>query len=306
MKIWREDNYQAAFEHSKRMTAYFSKSFYFAAKMLPKERRWATFALYGFCRYADNLIDNPRNRSQKEILFEVSYLEKELSIAYRTGESEHPIIGPFIVGAKKYNIPIQYSLELLEGVKMDIRKTRYETFEDLYLFCYRVAAVVGLMMTHVLGCKDSEAFKYAEKLGVAMQLTNIIRDIKEDKDIGRIYFPVEEMRRFNISEDDIIKERMTSEVNQFIRFQVKRAHQYYKEADQGIKMLNPESQFAIYAASKIYQGILFKMEARNYNPFEGRVFVPQMKKIQIIVKEIFRTRVFVNKVGELLPVDLNS
>lgn len=306
MKIWREDNYQAGFEHSKRMTAYFSKSFYFAAKMLPKERHWATFALYGFCRYADNLIDNPRKRTQEEILFEVSYLEKELLIANRTGESEHPIIGPFIIVAKKYDIPIRYPLELLEGVKMDIRKTRYETFKDLYLFCHRVAAVVGLMMTHVLGYKDTEAFQYAEKLGVAMQLTNIIRDIKEDKDMGRIYFPAEELRRFNISEADIMNEKMTSELNQFIRFQVQRAHHYYKEAEKGIKMLIPESQFAIYAASKIYQGILFKIEARNYDPFEGRVFVPQLKKIQIIVKEILRTRLFVNKVGELLPIDLKS
>jgi len=306
MKIWREDNYGAGFEHSKRMTAYFSKSFYFAAKMLPKERRWATFALYGFCRYADNLIDNPRKRTQEEILFEVSYLEKELLIANRTGESEHPIIGPFIMVAKKYDIPIRYPLELLEGVKMDIRKTRYETFEDLYLFCYRVAAVVGLMMTHVLGYKDTEAFQYAEKLGVAMQLTNIIRDIKEDKDMGRIYFPAEELRRFNISAADIMNEKMTSELTQFIRFQIQRADHYYMEAEKGIKMLIPESQFAIYAASKIYQGILFKIEARNYNPFEGRVFVPQLKKIQIIVKEILRTRSFFNKVGELLPIDLKS
>ena len=290
MKFWLISENKASFEHARMLTAHYSKSFYISARMLPRERRWATFALYGFCRYADNLIDNPRSRTTKELEEEVNFISKELKRAYRTGESEHPILKPFVVVALKYGIPIEYPLELLKGVLMDIKITRYQTFDDLYLFCYRVAGVVGLMMTYVLGYKTSKAFQYAEKLGIAMQLTNILRDIKEDKNMGRIYLPQEELVHFGVTEDDMINERMTANFRGLMQFQVERAHQYYKEADKGIPMLERKAQFAIYSASKIYQGILRKIEARDYNSFLGRVFVPQMKKIGILLQEIFLTR----------------
>jgi phytoene synthase len=290
MKFWLISENKASFEHARMLTAHYSKSFYISARMLPRERRWATFALYGFCRYADNLIDNPRYRTTKELEEEVNFISKELKRAYRTGESEHPILKPFVVVALKYGIPIEYPLELLKGVLMDIKTTRYETFDDLYLFCYRVAGVVGLMMTYVLGYKSAKAFHYAEKLGIAMQLTNILRDIKEDKNMGRIYLPQEELERFGVTEDDIMNERMTANFRRLMQFQVERAHQYYREADRGIPMLERKAQFAIYSASKIYQGILRKIEARDYNSFLGRVFVSQMKKIGILLQEIFLTR----------------
>jgi phytoene synthase len=291
MKFWKTSENKASFEHARMLTAHYSKSFYVSARMLPQERRWATYALYGFCRYADNLIDNPRSRTIKELEDEVNFISKELKTAYRTGESEHPILKSFIAVALMYGIPIEYPLELLKGVLMDIKTTRYQTFYDLYLFCYRVAGVVGLMMTYVLGFKSASAFHYAEKLGIAMQLTNILRDIKEDKNMGRIYLPLEELDRFGVSEEDIINERMTPNFKRLMKFQVERAHQYYKEADNGIPILERKAQFAIYSASKIYQGILRKIEARDYNSFLGRVFVPQMKKIGILLQEIFLTRI---------------
>ena len=290
MKFWLTSENKASFEHARMLTAHYSKSFYISARMLPRERRWATYALYAFCRYADNMIDNPRSRTTKELEAEVNFISRELKTAYRTGESEHPILKPFIAVALKYGIPIEYPLELLKGVLMDINTTRYKTFDELYLFCYRVAGVVGLMMTYVLGYKSDKAFQYAEKLGIAMQLTNILRDIKEDKNMGRIYLPQEELVHFGVTEDDMINERMTANFRGLMQFQVERAHQYYKEADKGIPMLERKAQFAIYSASKIYQGILRKIEARDYNSFLGRVFVPQMKKIGILLQEIFLTR----------------
>lgn len=290
-KFWLTSENKASFEHARMMTAHYSKSFYISARMLPRERRWATYALYGFCRYADNLIDNPRSRTTSELEEEVHFISKELKRAYRTGESEHPLLKPFVVVAMKYGIPIEYPLELLKGVLMDIKATRYQTFNELYLFCYRVAGVVGLMMTYVLGYKSARAFHYAEKLGIAMQLTNILRDIKEDKNMGRIYLPLEELMRFGVTENDIITERMTPDFKRLMQFQVERAHQYYLEADKGIPMLERKAQFAIYSASKIYQGILRKIEARDYNSFMGRVFVSQMKKIGILLQEIIATRV---------------
>lgn len=291
MKYWFDNEHKAAFKYAKSMTKIYSKSFYISSLMLPKERRWATFALYGFCRYVDNMIDNPRDRSVEELLAETGFMKQELGIAYKTGESEHPVLKSFIAVAKRYNIPINYPLELLEGVEMDLTRSRYQTFDELYLFCYRVAGVVGLMMTHILGFKDKKAFEYAEKLGIAMQLTNILRDVREDKNMNRIYLPLAELTKFGISESDIHGENMTPKLRRFMKFQIKRAQDYYDYANQGIPLLDQKSQFAIYSASKIYNGILHKIENQNFNPFLGRVFIPQIKKISILFKEILKTRI---------------
>ncbi|UCE07276.1 MAG: phytoene/squalene synthase family protein [bacterium] len=222
MNFWLHPNYKVPFEHVRLLTAYWSKSFYFSARFLPKDKRWATYALYGFCRFVDNLIDNPRNRPKQQLISEVACFRRELKLAYRWGESEHPILKPFILVTKKYGIPIEYPLDLLKGVQMDIEANRYETFDDLYVFCYRVASVVGLMMTHVMGYKNDKAFEYAEKLGIAMQLTNILRDVKEDKDMGRIYLPLDELQQFGITEDDVINENFNDQFRQLMKFQVER------------------------------------------------------------------------------------
>lgn len=302
MKLWKPANEnRAAFEHARRITAYYSKSFYFSARMLPSEQRWATYALYGFCRYCDNLIDVPRRRTKSDLLREIQFVAEELQIAYNTSESEHPVIRAFILVAKSYGIPIAYPLDLLKGVAMDIQQTRYKTFDDLSLFCYRAAAVVGLMMTHVLGYKDDRAFDYAKQLGIAMQLTNILRDVKEDKEMGRIYLPQTELVQFGVSERHIFDEIMTPQLRALMKFQVERAERYYAEAIPGISLLNTDSQYAIHSAAKIYRGILRKIEARDYNPFLGRVFVPSIEKMGILLHEGLRTKVL-SAQEKLFPV----
>ncbi len=280
----------AGFDFARRVTAYYSKSFYLSASILPRKRRWATYAVYAFCRYADNLIDKPRDRSQQELIDEIDSCAAELRTAYRTGESEHPVLGAFVRVAQEYGIPLEYPLDLLRGVKMDIQQQRYRSFNELYLFCYRVAGVVGLMMTHVLGYRDKDAFRYAERLGVAMQLTNILRDIKEDKDMGRVYLPEDELRRFGVLEQDILDEKMTPEFRRLMEFQVNRADRYYREAQDGIQMLDRKSRYAISSASRIYRGILRRIEERGFNPFMGRVFVSNSRKLLILAAEILKTR----------------
>lgn len=290
MKFWKQTHCRADFYHARSLTAFYSKSFYLSACILPRAERWATFALYAFCRYCDNLVDTPRNRTSGELTDELGMLARELEIAYRTGLSEHPIIRPFIIVARQYNIPIHYPLDLIRGVEMDVLHSRYQTFDDLYVFCYRVAAVVGLMMTHVLGYKHDSAFEYAVRMGIAMQLTNILRDIREDKEHGRIYLPLEELAQFGLSETDIMEEHMSPNMHRFMQFQLRRAHQYYIEAQDGITLLPTDTQFAICSAGKIYRGILHEIEARNYNPFLGRVFVPQRTKFGILAREVLRTK----------------
>lgn len=258
--------------------------------MLPREKRWATYALYCFCRYADNLVDKPRDRSHAEILAEVASFEAELIIAYRTGESEHPVINSFIVVAKRYGIPQEYPLLLIKGITMDMNQNRYQSFADLHVFCYRVVAVVGVMMTYVMGYQSEEAFYYAKKLGIAMQLSNILRDIKEDKDMSRIYLPLDELAQFGVSEEDIIHERMSDNLVGLMKCQVSRAHHYYEEAQKGIALLHRDAQFAIYTASRVYRGILYQIKNNNYNPFLGRVYVSHGKKMAILFHELVRNK----------------
>jgi phytoene synthase len=280
-----------AYKYSREQTKHYSKSFFLSSTLLPKDKRWDTFALYNFCRYADNIIDKPRERSVEELCMETDHFAEEIKTAYKYGESEHPVLKSFIQVAVKHEIPIKYALELLEGVKMDLTYKRYENFKDLYQFCYRVAGVVGVMMSHILGYKSNDALCYAEHLGAAMQLTNILRDVKEDKDMGRIYLPLEELKKFNLDYDDILNEVFDERMHKFMKYQVDRAKKYYSEANEGIELLTPNTQFAISSASRIYRGILLKIEARNYNPFEGRVFVKISEKFSILIKEIFKTRI---------------
>lgn len=291
MNQFQDKSMQAAFKYAKSQTAHFSKSFYFSSQILPKEKRWDTFALYSYCRYADNIVDNPRNRADAELFEEIASVSRELQIAYRRGESEHPVLKPFVQVAHKRGIPMEYPLHLLDGVKMDLLKNRYETFADLYEFAYRVAGVVGLMMTHVMGFNNKEALIYAEKLGIAMQLTNILRDVQEDKNMNRIYLPLQEIREFGLNEDDFFNENFNQQMYKFMRFQVERAHRYFEDANPGIEMLDRDSQFAIYSASRIYRGILRQIEARGYNPFLGRAFVSQRRKLAILFDEVMKTRV---------------
>lgn len=283
--------YKPAEKYANAIMKHYAKSFYFAAKFLPKSKRKAAESIYAFCRYADNIIDIPRNRTKEELENEIEQLRTELLISYRTGESEHPIIKNFIKTVHNYQIPLKYPLELLEGVLMDLNFTRYRTFDELYLFCYRVASTVGLMMVYVLGFKSESALIYAEKMGIAMQLTNILRDIKEDIQMHRIYLPDEELKSFGVNLNKIRESEFDINFYNFMKYQVERAERYYNEAQKGIKQLSGDAQFAIYSAARIYKGILDKIKRNNFNPFLGRVFVPFVQKFAIVIDEFFKKRI---------------
>ncbi|MBN1780040.1 phytoene/squalene synthase family protein [bacterium] len=276
------------YRYSREILKVYSKSFYLSTMLLPREKRDAVYALYGFCRFADNLVDTPRDRSPDELRNEIDALETELKIGYRTGESEQPALCAFLHAALEHGIPIGHPVELLEGVKMDIEHHHYQSFDELHLFCHRVAGVVGLMMTRVLGYLSEEAFIYAARLGIAMQLTNILRDIQEDRWNGRIYLPLDEMTAYGVDPKDLEAERCTPALRNLVRFSAERAHRYYNEAAPGIHLLTPRTRFAIQSASDIYRNILFKIEKNDFNPFLGRVYVPHNAKIRIILLNYLR------------------
>lgn len=286
---WKDVAHRDAFKIARDITARHARSFYLSAQLLPAEQRWATYGLYGFCRFADNLIDEPDGLTDAALAERLGNLRATLLEAYAEGASDDPVVHAFITVARRHAIPSDLPLELLTGVEMDIGECRYATYDDLHTYCYRVAGVVGLMMTHVLGHTSPDAFPYAEKLGVAMQLTNILRDIDEDRRMGRIYLPADEMAAHGVLESDILEGRMSEQLRDLMAFQASRSHAGYREAEPGIELLYPRSQFAIRSASRIYRGILKKIEARGFDPFLGRVFVPGRNKAGIVLWEALRS-----------------
>lgn len=271
------------FAASKKLTHHYAKSFYLAAQFLPKEKREAAYAIYAFCRVSDNIVDHPGKHPQAE-LDEWKAATKD---AFAKGKSNQPVLDAFVKTCQAYAVPNSYAFELLDGMQLDLEKNRYETFDELYDYCYRVASIPGLMMTHVFGYEDPLAKSHAVELGIAMQLTNILRDLHEDYQNGKIYLPQEELRRFGCIESDFGKEKMKNELQQLVLFQVSRANEYYQKSQQGIRMISPDSRLGVMLCRELYGGILTEIGKGNRR-LHQRVVVSDWKKYLILIREYMR------------------
>lgn len=250
-----------------------SRTFYMSSALLPRAERQAARVLYAFCRISDNIVDRS-----------IGDRSKALEAWKRISLSDHPTLDNPVPLAwadtrARYHIPRHYAEQLLDGVALDLTKTRYATFDELAHYCYGVASTVGLMTMHIIGFESEEAIPYAIKLGVALQLTNILRDVREDWGNGRVYLPQEELASFDLCEDDIVAGVVDNRWRRFMQFQLDRAHQLYKEAIPGIAMLGKSGRFAIAAAAELYRGILVDIEENNYNVFSRRAHLSTMEKL---------------------------
>ncbi|MFH0737745.1 MAG: phytoene/squalene synthase family protein [Candidatus Micrarchaeota archaeon] len=261
-----------------------SKSFYFASRFMGRERRDSFYAIYAFCRHTDNLIDDNEGKPKLQRMLIRDWKGRFLS-DYERGYSTDPILNPFIHIMKKHEIPLRYPLELIRGVSMDIRKKEYGTFSELRKYCFRVASIVGLMLMHVMGIGNiRKAKRYAIKLGIAMQLTNILRDVGEDARMGRVYFPKDELARFGITIQDVLSLRRTEGFIAFLKFQVERARRYYREAVAGLAMIHKEVRVVIALALTIYGEILDTIEKNEYEVFGKRAYVNTFRKVMLYLK----------------------
>jgi phytoene synthase len=248
---------------------------------MPRPQRKAIRALYAFCRVSDDLVDE--GTGDRVAL--VSSWQQRTSEAHPV--SNDPVVLAWADTRAHYHIPNQYATQLLSGVSRDLTQTRYETFADLAEYCYAVASTVGLMSMHIVGYSSKEAIPYAVKLGVALQLTNILRDVAEDWQKGRFYLPQEELAAFGLTEEDIAflvevageEDQIDDRWRDFMRFQIERARQLYAEALPGIRMLGKSGRFAIGAAAELYQGILDEIETNDYDVFSRRAHVSDMNKL---------------------------
>lgn len=267
-----------------------SKTFHFASRFLGRDKRNAFNAIYAFCRHTDNLIDDNEGKPRLQRML-IRDWRRRLIKAYADGSSDDQILGPFVHVMKKHQMPIRYPLELIKGVSMDIGKKEYKTFSELRRYCYRVASVVGLMLLHAMGMASSEierVKRYGIKLGIAMQLTNILRDVGEDARMGRVYFPKDELKQFGLSIQDILSLRKTENLIHFLKFQVKRARAYYREAMAGLSMYHKESRMMISMALALYREILKVIEENGYEVYSKRAYVNTMRKVYLY----FRIMIF--------------
>jgi len=269
---------------SQATTRHYARTFYFASFMLPKAKRQAAYEVYAFCRYADNIFDDPADDADRR-LQKLAAVKGDLAKIYAgeaASDSKFSALGTVI---QRYNIPREPFDALLDGVVMDLEVKRYATWEELEVYCYRVASVVGLIMSSVLGASDPRAGEHAVALGKAMQLTNILRDIKEDLEIGRIYLPKEDLTRFGCSEELLLAKRVTPEFSELMKFEIARARQLYREGENGLVYLPDDgARFCAKVMSFLYARILNVIEKNGYDVFTRRAAVPFVAKLFYVVR----------------------
>ena len=262
----------AAYQACVEITRRHSRSFFLSSQLLPADKRGAIRALYAFCRTSDDIVDQCESNATQALAAWVGQVHAP------SAPADNAVLLAWNDTVARYAIPAYLPDELLAGIAMDLTASRYATFDDLWLYCYRVASVVGLISMHIIGYREGAA-RYAIKLGVALQLTNILRDVGEDAERGRVYLPQEDLARFGLSDDHIMNGRRDAAFCDLMRFEIARARQLYDQAWPGIAMLKQDGQLAIAAAAGIYRGILGKIEANEFDVFTRRAYVPLPEKL---------------------------
>ena len=265
-----------AYDYCRHVTRRASKTFYWASLFLPYQKRLAAWAIYALCRSVDDIADTPEKG--RDPLAELAQWRQRLQQVYQ-GEGTHPIMLAWADMLRQYDVPLQPVLDLIDGVQTDLGPVRFGTFEELRCYCYRVAGTVGLLMAPVLGYQSPDALPCAVNLGIAMQLTNILRDIGEDAQLGRIYLPSAEIAQFGYCEEALRAGVVNGAFVHLMQFQIARAESYYEQALPGIGLLDPAVQLAIMASARLYRGILGAITANGYDVFRQRAFVPLSAKV---------------------------
>lgn len=256
------------------MTMIHGRTFYFASQILPTSKKRAIHSAYAFCRVADDLVDREPELGTDVVMARLAAWEQQL---------EHPVDPIAIAYActrERYNIPIRPNRDLFSGVRMDLVQHEYPTWEALREYCYCVAGTVGLIAAPILGVRSGDALPHAVELGIAMQLTNILRDVAEDAALGRLYLPLEDLAAFGVDRDSIVAGAPTGDFMGLMRFEIERARSFYESARQGYAALDLVGQFATLASGHLYGKILDRIEAQGYDIFTERAHVTTLGKVR--------------------------
>jgi 15-cis-phytoene synthase len=258
-----------------------AKNFYYSFLLLRRPERNAMCAMYAFMRYCDDLSDD---ESVADRAGSISRWKADLESALSGKAPEHALWPAFIDAVARYKIPQQYFFDMIDGVSSDLEPRQVQTFEELYDYCYHVASVVGLTIIHIFGFDDPAALKLAEKCGIAFQLTNILRDVKEDAGKQRIYLPATDLKQFGVTPAELNAGSVSDALRKLLRFEAQRARQYYRESAPLVPMIHAESRASLRALIGIYSRLLDKIEAANYEVLAQRVRIPNWEKVWILVR----------------------
>jgi len=273
---------RASYEECKRLNALHGKTYYLATLLLPKAKRPFVHALYGFARYADEIVDDLASELSVEEKAEVlSTWGNGVLADLKKGSSQDHVGRALIDTVNRFDIPHQHFEAFLHSMTMDLTVQEYESYEDLLEYVYGSAAVIGLQMVPILGPLHNDAFAAAEKLGIAFQLANFIRDVDEDLDRGRVYLPLKELGQFGVTREMLEERVLTPEIIEALKFQIARVRQLQAEAAAGIKMLEPSSRPCIDAASNLYCGIVDEVEKIGYDIFNHRAKTSTARRIRV-------------------------
>lgn len=264
-------------------------SFLYSFSFLPREQRDAIHTVYAFCRETDDIVDGEREPHRKVVLLRKWRMELGKALQ---GHSSYPILNQLSVTAKRFNIPVEHFYELIKGVEMDLTQNRYETFDELRDYCYRVASSVGLICLEIFRPKNEQTREYAINLGIALQLTNILRDIKTDAKHGRIYIPQEDLRRFGYTEEDLLEHRYTPQFVALMELECYRADEYFRKAQQLLPQEDKRAMFAAKIMERIYYHTLLRIKKNRYNVFQKSTRLPSFLQFLIALKYWLLHRVF--------------
>lgn len=265
-----------SYRYCERLARREAGNFYPAFRVLPRPQRLAMCALYSFMRIADDLSDEPGPLDEKRR--RLADWRQALAACLR-GSHAHPIHEALRHTIAQYGIPLEYLHAVLDGVEMDLGPVRFATFADLRVYCYRVASAVGLACIHIWGFKDPRALDFAEKAGIAFQLTNILRDLGEDAQRGRLYLPGEDLERFGVTGEQIRQGRRTDAFRALMRFEVERARRFYEEARPLERLLAPSGRAVFRMMARTYRGLLELIEEKDYDVFTRRLQVSRWHKL---------------------------
>ena len=273
---------RASYLECKRLNSLHGKTYYLATLLLPKAKRPHVHALYGFARYADEIVDDLSSTLTIEEKAKVLKVWGEKVLEdIRLGRSDDHVGRALVDTVQRFNIPIEHFEAFLHSMTMDLSVTEYQTYDDLMEYVYGSAAVIGLQMVPILGASDLKAYEAAQKLGIAFQLANFIRDVSEDLDRGRIYLPLDDLKAAGASKEMLAAKKLTPEIKQALQYQIERVRRLQREAAEGITLLDPVSQPCINAASELYCGIVDEVEKINYEIFTHRAKTSTWRRLKV-------------------------
>lgn len=277
-------------DYCRQRTRQSGTSFYYAFRLLPAPQRDAIYTVYSLCREIDDVVDRPEAGTDERAA--LRSWRHELDSCYN-GTPTHPITRNLQRVLRTFPIPRQYFHQLIDGVEMDLHRTRYDTFQELYDYCYRVASVIGLICLEIFHCRHSPAARrYAVNLGIAFQLTNILRDLAVDAGRGRIYLPAEDLKRFGYSEEDLFAHRLSPSFVEMMRFQCGRAGNFFRSCRESISREDRSRLFAAEVMRNTYEKVLKKIEKCRFDVFRNQVRLPGREKIWIAGRTWLSSRVF--------------